>query len=201
MRWFQSGFWPLFVAILCCLSRLASHISWTGHFHLLALLHCMGNISRVSDNCSGHLMGCGKPQPPLPLPDKTILRGLFWLLWLLQHWSCWELPGWSSPRAIVGVCTPSFSLVCTLPALSSSGLPCLGAAELWAGQKGCPIPCCPPACAEHQALLAAVLGGTARLLTKSALRQSAAFCRGVKGASEFAPDDTGKSFLGCWVAF
>lgn len=49
----------------CCLSRLASHISSTGPFHLLTLFPC-GEHKQGYDTCSGHQMGCGKPQPPLP---------------------------------------------------------------------------------------------------------------------------------------
>lgn len=58
----------------CCLSSLASHISSTGPSHL-TLPPWVGNTSRVSANCSGHQVGCGKLQPFL-LPEKNILREL-----------------------------------------------------------------------------------------------------------------------------
>lgn len=66
---------------------------------------------------------------------------------------------------------------------------------------GFPPPCHPPAWAEHWALLAAVpwwdSRAPARKEPKSVFSQSAASLRRLKGASEFAPDDPGKSFLGC----
>lgn len=99
--------------------------------------------------------GVGNHNHPFLLPGKTILRGIFWLLWL--PWSCWELPGWSSPRAVVGFCIPSFSGVS--PACPEPPQCCLPwelccRALIW--PEGMSRPCCPPACAGHQALLAAM---------------------------------------------
>lgn len=121
----------------CCLSTLASHISSTGPFHLLTLFPC--SQAGLVTTALATRWGVGNHNHPFLLPDKTILRGLFWLLWLLWHWRCWELPGWSSPRATVGFCIPSFSpgaaLVYSLPVLTllSAGMPGICAAELWSG--------------------------------------------------------------------
>lgn len=107
-------------------------------------------------------MGCGKPQPPLPPSRQNGSQGTLFTPLVAVALKMLGTIRLEQPKNYCRFLHPQFSpratLVCTLPALPllSAGTRGSCAAELWSGQKGSPIPCCPFACAEHQALLAAM---------------------------------------------
>lgn len=202
-RWFKSGFGPPFAAVF------AAFPDW-----LLASVQLDLFTFTPCSLVRGTQAGLWQLLWPLDGVWETSTTPSFFLAKrfsgdFFDSFCCCsteDIPGWSSPRAIVCFCIPSFSpgttLVCTLPALTllSAGTPGSCAAELGSGQKGCPSPCCSSACAGHQALLAAMSWWHSQVPDKICVKTICCFLQESEG-SEFGPDDAGKSFLGCWEAF
>lgn len=167
-RWFKASFWPLFVAIpagwlVWTLTSARVKFKWAfipSHAMLetRARLMAMTPITTWDQGNHNH---------PFLLLDKMSHRGLFGLLWLLQHRRYCEIADWSSPRAVASLWgQPWLHALLALNLLSASR-PGNRIAGLWSDWEGFPTTL-PSSCVGKRPGVCWLpcLGGTAGLLTE-----------------------------------